>query len=738
MLHLHRVPSQFGFFAAAGLVLLSSSAARAADSSTLGAITLRPTIASVGVTAPVQGDDNGNATVALSFRKTGDAAFLPGHRLMKVTGSRAIGSVLFLEPATGYDVKVTLNDPDNAAPIEQTSTVTTRADAPAVAAGASLYVNAATGKDTNDGSQGAPLATIQAAANKAGPGMTVHVAPGVYRETVTIEESHGGAQGQPVWFIAEPGAILDGSDAALEDGSVFTAESGGIYSAPFTGECRYAAVDDLRLYDYQSLADLQSAAAGLAGGFFVDSGAGKIYIKLEDGSSPAGHKIHVAAKTVGFLIDTVTDVVIEGFEIRYYGSAEYSGVGVDVRDSSRCWVRKNTIHHMNEGVRVRRETAADNVIEDNSMRDTSVWTWPWAAVKAHTPEASSFSVTGAGGNIVRRNHSQGTFNGIYVGDFSDSSETIAPDTDIYDNILSEHGDDALEPEGACVNVRFWRNVIRGVYNGLSLSPIVVGPLFAVRNVIDGYKEHALKINNGPTGWMLVYHNTSVPSALVEAQAFAPSEPFSSFITRNNIWAGHRYVIESSITPAGPVDIDWDDLYTDSADGEPRFVKWLDVRYKTLDELKASNTIEQHGFNIQPAYENAAAGDFTPVAGSGLLDVGTIIEGVNDRFIVGAGPDLGAFERGGVGPTSDAGQPEGGFSGSGGSGGNPATGGSAGVGGSGTAGSGASAADGGTAAPAAAGDDGGCGCRTAQEEGKNTLAWLLFAAGLVAARRRRRA
>ena len=607
--------------------------------------------------------------------------------------------------------------------VTATATFRTRSDSPAPATGGTLYVNAATGSDANDGLQANPFKTIQRAVDAAAAGMTVRVGPGIYRESVTVEGSHGGAEGSPLWLVADPGAVVDGSDPGLEDGTAFQDDGGGIWSAPFEGECLYAAVDDERLYDYPSLAELQSGIAGVSGGFFVDNAAGRIRVKMPAGDSPASHQMHIARLPVAFLLDTVTDVVIEGFEMRYFGSAEYSGVGVDLRDTSRAWVRKNQIHHMNEGVRIRRSNSADNVVELNTIRDTSVWSWPWEAVKAHTPEATAISVTGAGGNVVRRNTTRGTFNGVYVGSFDDMSEGVAPDTDIYENELYEHGDDGFEPEGACVNVRFWNNAIHGAHNGISLAPIAVGPVWAIRNLLEGYKAHALKINNGPTGWMLVYHNTSVP-ALGDSQAFAPTEPFASLVTRNNLWTGHRYVIESSITPSGAVDLDYDNLHTDSPDGTPRFVKWLDVRYANIDELKASNTIEQHGWSIVPSYENAAAGDYSLAQGNPLVDVGTIIPGVNDQGFAGAGPDVGAFERGGIAPGNDAGVPDG-WAGTGGTAGGP----------SGQGGAGGSL-DGG--APAvidpASGDDGGCGCRTSAVRGS---LWQLIAVASLALLRRLR-
>jgi len=54
--------------------------------------------------------------------------------------------------------------------------------APPPAATAGLHVNPTTGSDSNDGSDGAPLRTIQAGLEKATPGTQIILAPGVYRE----------------------------------------------------------------------------------------------------------------------------------------------------------------------------------------------------------------------------------------------------------------------------------------------------------------------------------------------------------------------------------------------------------------------------------------------------------------------------------------------------------------------------------------------------------------------------
>jgi hypothetical protein len=53
-----------------------------------------------------------------------------------------------------------------------------------------------TGRDSDDGSAGAPLRTIQAALDRARPGVTINLAPGVYRERPVT--SQDGAPGAPI------------------------------------------------------------------------------------------------------------------------------------------------------------------------------------------------------------------------------------------------------------------------------------------------------------------------------------------------------------------------------------------------------------------------------------------------------------------------------------------------------------------------------------------------------------
>jgi Right handed beta helix region len=76
-----------------------------------------------------------------------------------------------------------------------TPTATAPPSSPPPVATAALYVDPR-GSDTDDGTTAAPLATIQAALDKATPGTVINLAPGVYRETLATVRD--GAPGAPI------------------------------------------------------------------------------------------------------------------------------------------------------------------------------------------------------------------------------------------------------------------------------------------------------------------------------------------------------------------------------------------------------------------------------------------------------------------------------------------------------------------------------------------------------------
>ena len=91
---------------------------------------------------------------------------------------------------------------------------------PMLAVAASLYV-APHGSDENDGAPRSPLRTIAAAAGKARPGTTVHVAPGSYAGGFILTAS--GTEAAPVTYVADPpgAARIVDAGAASKDGAGF-------------------------------------------------------------------------------------------------------------------------------------------------------------------------------------------------------------------------------------------------------------------------------------------------------------------------------------------------------------------------------------------------------------------------------------------------------------------------------------------------------------------------------------
>ena len=632
--------------------------AEAQETSTLSGVELHANINTVEVVASLEGDDDGDAALQVFYRPSSGGAELEGHRFLDLGGGTFTTALFYLQESTEYTVRIVLDDPDNGGPLEETATTTTRPGVAPAATGETIHVDDATGDDGNPGTQSEPVATISRGLELATAGDTVLVKPGVYYESLSFPQ--GGQEGAPLVLEAEgPGVVLSGAYEGFLDPSnppVWEDLHDGIYWTDFPGMCTYLAADDERIYDYASLEDLEEEngntgiPGALAGGFFVDEAQGRLYLRLPDRSHPGDHTIYAAVREVGLLMDSLSHIHVRGLAIQHF-----SEVGVDVRHSAHCFVEQNHIHHVGAGVRVRRTESHANTVQDNILRDTSVYYWPWDSCKGDTCEASGISVTGGRDNVVRRNQIQGFFNGVYTGAWDTTDLAIARNTDVYENVLFEVGDDGLEPEGACVNHKFFENAIAEVHNAISLAPIETGPTWLLRNVVVHYTAHALKLNNGSTGHMLVYHNTTVPHPAVDsAQPLSPTIPFGGFWSRNNLWTANRYVIEyMQSTLAGVVDMDYDNLFTTNADGGQRFVKWMDVRYADLAELQAGTDLEPNGFSLEPTYEDPESGDYTLTSDSPLLNAGQILPGINAHLHVD-GPDLGAFERGGIQPGPDDG------------------------------------------------------------------------------------
>jgi len=638
-----RAPHSRRLVAFIALALAWATPAHAVDGSTAGALELYPTFGAIGVRLAYLGDDNLNATAHLEWRKTGTATWTRGVDLARITSRRWAGSVMWLTPGRSYDVRAVIVDPEGGA--TATGAAATRNDQPPVPSGRNWYV-AVNGNDAQGGGAADPLATLQAAADRAHPGDQILVRPGLYHQTVTL--SRDGTPQAPIHLVADgAGVVLDGSDPAYLQRSDWRNDGGGIFSVPFAGVSRLVCVDSLqRLFHVATLAALQANTNGLGQGWVIEGG--RLWVRLENGSSPVGRQVHVARHDIGIRMEA-DDWRVRGFEVRYFGTLfpdfDYVSGGITLIGARRCVVQFCHVHTIGGRNVFLRSRAADNLIEHNLVRDPRLGGWPWNVVKG-TPdqELTGISNRADRGNVVRYNTIRNTFNGVdariqEVG----TDENVAADADFHDNVIEQIGDDAVEiDEVSGINVRVLRNRAIGIFSGISLAPVEQGPTYTLYNTFSNFTRNAFKPAGTSVGHVWACHNTCYGTVSGKA-AVHPSGFFSNMHFRNNIMVstGNATVSDDAGESQTGNDFDGDLLRVVSFS---TLFRWKNVNYSSLAALRSATGFELGGIAADPAFVAPGAGDFRLQPTSPAIDAGIRLHGIND-FYAGSAPDLGAYESG---------------------------------------------------------------------------------------------
>jgi hypothetical protein len=579
------------------------------------------------------------ASAEMVYRQSGEANWRPGHRLVRIDDGRLIGSLFGLAPSTTYEVKVLVGT------VETSGVVTTQPEELTVTATAILHVND-DAPEGGDGSAGAPFRSIQEAIDRAGPGTQVLVGDGIYHEAVTFPAS--GTAGAWIQVKAQgSGAILDGSQTLT--GKVWTAHpsKAKVWYTRIGSSIAYLARDGKRFYKYDDLSGLvQSRGHGnvtMNEGWYFDPGTFRLYIRSQD--DPAGHSWQVPNLNHAFEVNGRDWIWIEGLEMRFYGTRT-DGCGICTLNASHVVVRDNKIHNMQLGIYVNwngtENQGNDTRIENNEIYDPLVNEFPWQAVKGSSMEGTGIVVRGHIGAIVRGNDIHNFFNGIYTGTSGARIENpaVAFDADIYNNYIHNISDDALEPEGACVNHRFRNNIIDSTFVGVSLAPITQGPTWVLRSVIGNYTSRSLKWALNSDGVVFVYHNTSWTKA-GNVNAMDLITPVRNSVIQNNIFQSSGYAFAE--VPTGSAANDWNhnNWYTTRGSSGPHF-KWESVNYSTVAQVCTATGLECQGYEDGPGFANPEGGDFRLLPSSPNIDRGELIPGINDDFKWNA-PDVGAFE-----------------------------------------------------------------------------------------------
>ena len=588
------------------------------------------------------GDDpDQDASAAVQYR-TGGAPYMSGLPLSRVTDTRFVGSLFWLQPDTSYDVRVVLGDPDGGLLDNVTldATASTRADIVIPAPNQIFYVSPA---GAGPHCILAAPCSLSQGIGSARPGDEVVLRAGDYYQG-DISLPRSGSDGAPIVIRGYPGetAVLNGTDPAT---FAWTPQGGGVYRATINvADPHLVVADGERLYPYQSLSDLQSLIWSLPG-FYV-SGT-DLHVRLEGGVNPGSASMNVSRYNQAFYVER-DFIFFLNLTFRHYGQGSYAKA-IYFDGASDNLVRECTFHINDVGVGLKYDSHR-NVFERNEFRDT-VFDWPWDSVKAgselETGGIVFYSPTTGRGNIIRHNTFHDYFDGFNAS--PDDTGGVTNETDVYRNLVYNIGDDGMETDGECSNVRIWGNTFHDVLMGISLAPVYTGPVYAIRNLVyrtgmgnNYYSGSPFKFNSGygTSGPIYLLHNTS-DAVLPDNNGLYIKAPgtWEVIYARNNIWAGTDYALDNYNT-SQPVDLDYDALWTD---GGGDLVSWDSGRYATLAAFTAATGQEAHGLNVQPGFADASNGNYNLASNSKLIDAGVLLPGINNDYS-GAAPDIGAIEQ----------------------------------------------------------------------------------------------
>jgi parallel beta-helix repeat protein len=627
----------------AGVLSPSSAPVRAAAT-----LELYGTFHAMGVivTLAATDDPDEDATAAVEYR-TGSEAYHAGFPLSRVSSTHFVGSLFWLQPGTPYDVRITFSDPDgalNGATVSGTGSTRTEIIIPAP--GHSYYVSPS-GSGTTC-SLAAPCSLTEGL-SQAQPGQEIVLRGGVYYEG-ELFLTRSGVAGAPIVIKGYPGetAVLDGADPAT---FTWTNQGGGVWHTTVNASDPHLVLSNgQRLYPYQSQTDLQNLIWGIPG--FYANGT-SLHVRLAGDANPNTTTMTISRYVSAFEVEQ-SFIYFLNLTFRHYGLGSY-GKAIYFYNANDNLVQGCTFAVNDLGIGIKRDSNR-NVIQDNTFYDVD-FDWPWDAVKAgsrlETGGIRFYDPATGRGNVIRRNTFHDYFDGLGV--CPEATAGVTNETDVYENRVYNAGDDGMETDGQCSNVRIWGNTFHDVLSGISLAPVYTGPVYAIRNLIyrtgvgnNSYPGLSFKFNSGydQSGPMYLFHNTA-DAALPGSSGIDIESPgtWKTIYARNNIWSGTEFAL-SNANPSQPLDFDYDDLYTTLAN---ELVWWdglSDRHLNTLAEFQAATGQEMHGLNVVPGFANVAGGDYVLDSSSDLIDAGVVIPGINDDY-VGAAPDVGAFEYHGL-------------------------------------------------------------------------------------------
>ena len=654
----------------------SAATARTAEATVAGELLIEPpTLINLGFEWFIQGDDNRNAAVAVSFRKAGDAMWKLALPLLRLRGERVYsesrvdviapnmfaGSILDLEPGTAYEAQFVLTDPDGTiGETRRIVRVSTRTEPTRYAGGRTFHVypHGFAGQKIEPAFEGLMCAYNEWCAGtdwatsgrpRVRPGDTILVHAGVYKynryEYTNDATVNRTLPLEGTYFLTADGtADMPIAIAAAGDGEVV-----------FDGNGNFA-LFDVRAADHTYFEGItfRNAEIGiLAGTQFL-----------------AGSKGLVVRRSR-------FDNVGAGVFTNYSGSS-----GFYIADNT--FIGRNDPKHLIgwAGDMWTKFRGIDGQVFPPAMAS-------YVAVKLYGP-----------GHVVAHNYIADFHDGINVETYGNPDGSVATGPgiidgpkypsreywdrrpvaiDFYGNYITNSHDNPIETDGSMHNIRVMRNMfINHASHAFCNQPALGGPVYWIRNIAYHLPAGSTRLTNGSAG-VLFYNNT----ILSETAAAATSNSH----WRNNLMLGENaapaifavttftnytssdyngFRVNPGVTPA----FQWNSPpSTVAADFTgPGHTARLETRaFATLAEYSAAtgqdrNSVPvdydifmnvrrldaQDAATVQRLYD-ARDFDFRLRPGSAAIDRGVALSTVTDGF-TGSAPDLGALEAGAGAPT----------------------------------------------------------------------------------------
>jgi hypothetical protein len=471
-----------------------------------------PTLVSLGFEWLIDGDDNRNATVSVLYRKKGEQAWNAGPPLLRIGNERInenalhymtpngfAGSLFDLDPATEYESRFVMADPDGISGRTETRvTVRTRAE-PKPAAGGKIYH---VYPPEYKGQRQEPAFTGLLAAYYTGvshsdnfntfpprvqPGDTILVHAGIYKDD---RYRYGG-----------------GGQGTVSSGTYFLTQSG-------TAE-----------------KPIVIKAAGDGEAVFDGDGAYNLFNVM------AAHHNY-----------------FEGLTIRNTDLAFQAGLK-NIAGSSGLTIKRCRFENVARAIYTDWSGSKDYYIADNVMIGRFNPNYlmgftgsTWTKLPEYNPKlVSEYAVKVYGsGHVVAYNSIANFHDGVDVATYGNPDGTPTPirdrlpvSIDFYGNDISNVEDNCIEADGGAHNIRIFRNrCFNHGHRALSVQPMFGGPVYFIRNIVYHAPEGgAVKFTASSAG-ILVYHNTFI----------APVKPMllaaSNVHYRNNLILGKSETLET--------------------------------------------------------------------------------------------------------------------------------------------------------------------------------------------------